>query len=79
MKTPSLAKEPAATILGPADQPRIRGRIDAVDGGMVFGWAYDEAHPEDRLEVRILHAGREIGHVTADHDDASPLSLAHAG
>lgn len=59
-----------AVILEPTDRSRIRGRIDAIDGGMVFGWAYDEAHPEDRLEVRILHAGAEIGRVTADRPRA---------
>lgn len=65
--------EPPA--LGALDQivpgaGQIRGRIDAVDGGMIFGWAYDEAHPADRLEVRILHGEREIGRVTADRPRA---------
>jgi hypothetical protein len=70
MQKSSPADEPGAVILDPLDQPRIRGRIDAIDGGMVFGWAYDESHPEDRLEVRILHAGQEIGRVTADRPRA---------
>jgi hypothetical protein len=55
---------------GALDSARIRGRIDAVDGGMIFGWAYDESHPEDRLEVRILHGGQTIGRVTADRPRA---------
>ena len=38
---------------------------------MIFGWAYDEHHPEDRLEVRILHGEREIGRVSADRPRAA--------
>lgn len=75
---PPVAPEPAEVILEPAapgralevDAGRIRGRIDAIDGGMIFGWAFDEVHPEERLEVRVLHAGREIGRVTADRPRA---------
>lgn len=70
MDTSPPADEPRSMILEPAVPSRIRGRIDAIDGGMIFGWAYDESHPEDRLEVRILHAGQEIGHVTADRPRA---------
>src|SRR3546814_3583025 len=49
---------------------RIRGRVDAVDGGMVFGWAFDEACPEDRLDIILLHEGREIGRTKADRPRA---------
>lgn len=50
--------------------PRIRGRVDAVDGGMVFGWAYDEARPEDPLEIILLYEDREIGRTKADRPRA---------
>lgn len=50
--------------------PRIRGRVDAIDGGMVFGWAYDEARPEDRLDVIVLYEGQEIGRTKADRPRA---------
>lgn len=73
-QSPAVIVEPPRPVAGridPASIPgSIRGRIDAVDGGMVFGWAYDETHPEDRLEVRILQGGREIGRVTADRPRA---------
>jgi hypothetical protein len=69
MSSPSSANPTPAVILEP-EPGRIRGRIDAIDGGMVFGWAYDESHPEDRLEVRILHGNQEIGRVTADRPRA---------
>ncbi len=75
---PPAAPQPAEMILEPSapgralevEPGRIRGRVDAIDGGMIFGWAFDEAHPEERLEVRVLHAGREIGRVTADRPRA---------
>ncbi len=68
-KSPAVIVEPPA-LSGDIETGRIRGRIDAIDGGMIFGWAYDEAHPEDRLEVRIQHGGQEIGRVTADRPRA---------
>jgi hypothetical protein len=76
-KAPAAQQSPAVIVEPPAagralevDAGRVRGRIDAIDGGMIFGWAFDESHPEDRLEVRILHAGQEIGRVTADRPRA---------
>jgi hypothetical protein len=70
MPKTSPAPSTPALVAEPVEIGRIRGRIDAVDGGMIFGWAFDEAHPEDRLEVRILHGEREIGRVTADRPRA---------
>jgi hypothetical protein len=34
----------------PAD---IDGRIDAITGGRLYGWAWDRVHPSDHLEVEI--------------------------
>lgn len=65
-----IVEPPSAGRALEVDAGRIRGRIDAIDGGMIFGWAFDESHPEDRLDVRILHAGQEIGRVTADRPRA---------
>jgi len=31
----------------------IEGHIDAVQDGRVYGWAWDRAHPGDRLEVEL--------------------------
>ncbi|PWC32945.1 hypothetical protein [Azospirillum sp. TSO35-2] len=49
----------------------IEGHIDAVQGGRVFGWAWDRNHPGDRLEVtlRLERDGGpalELARVSAD-------------
>ncbi|BAI74239.1 hypothetical protein AZL_a07080 (plasmid) [Azospirillum sp. B510] len=48
---------PVADSMGdPSDTPQaaaIVGHIDALQGGRVFGWAWDGNHPGDRLEVEL--------------------------
>jgi hypothetical protein len=52
-----------ATVAAVVD---LRGRVDAVDGTRVFGWAWNAADPSQRLTIRI-YAGDEIAAtVTAD-------------
>ncbi|MBP2314234.1 hypothetical protein [Azospirillum soli] len=51
-----------------ATESAIEGRIDAIQGGRVYGWAWDRAHPADRLEVEFR----------AEGPDGSPLVLGRA-
>lgn len=37
----------------------LRGRVDAVEDGRIFGWAWLPARPAERLEVKIF-AGEEL-------------------
>lgn len=61
-------------VADPLDAPRaaaIVGHIDALQGGRVFGWAWDGNHPADRLEVelRLERDGgppETLGRVAAD-------------
>ena len=53
----ALAEKVVAT---PAQSPAaLRGFIDAVEGTRIFGWAWNPAKPQDRLEVRIF-AGKRL-------------------
>lgn len=51
-----------------ATESAIEGRIDAIQGGRVYGWAWDRAHPADRLEVEFR----------AEGPDGNPLVLGRA-
>ncbi|EWY39688.1 hypothetical protein N825_06055 [Skermanella stibiiresistens SB22] len=47
----------------PAD---IEGRIDAITGGKLYGWAWDRARPSDHLEVEIRVGDRLVTTVFAN-------------
>ena len=32
----------------------MNGRVDAVDMGTIFGWAFDPMAPDQRLSIRVL-------------------------
>lgn len=49
-----------------APQVEIVGHIDAVAGGVVYGWVWDKAHPETHVVVHVLAGDRELGTVVAD-------------
>lgn len=44
----------------------LRGRVDAVDEGRVFGWAWDPVHPEARLAVHVYAADDLVAEAVAD-------------
>jgi hypothetical protein len=44
----------------------MNGRVDAIDEGRVFGWAFDPAAPDKRLTIRIVLDGKVIAQATAD-------------
>ncbi|OOG69797.1 hypothetical protein B0E45_15810 [Sinorhizobium sp. A49] len=46
----------------------VNGRVDAVDGGRLFGWAFDPAAPDQRLKVRVLLDGAPVAEAIADRN-----------
>jgi hypothetical protein len=48
----------------------ILGRIDIADASRVSGWAWDQARPEQRLEVQIWHGDQQLGTTVADRERA---------
>lgn len=44
----------------------LRGHIDAVEGARIFGWAWDPAKPQHRVEVKIFAADRLLATTIAD-------------
>ena len=46
-----------------------KGRVDAIDDGRLFGWAFDPAAPGKRLTIRVLLDGKPIA-------EASPTRTA---
>lgn len=51
-------------LQGPA--ARLEGFIDALDGGRLFGWAWDRLRPDERLQIEISLDGTVVANVTAD-------------
>ncbi len=45
-----------------------KGRVDAIDDGRLFGWAFDPAAPTKRLTIRVLLDGKPIAEAVADKD-----------
>lgn len=43
--TDTVAAEPVASV--------IEGRVDAIQAGRIYGWAWDRSYPADRLEVEF--------------------------
>ncbi|MCA1449863.1 hypothetical protein I6F26_25225 [Ensifer sp. IC3342] len=46
----------------------MNGRVDAIDQGRVFGWAFDPATPNKRLTIRVLLDGNVIAEAVADRN-----------
>jgi len=57
---------PAADPAPAAATAEIVGNIDAIADGVVYGWAWDRAHPEATLAVRLYADDRELGTALAD-------------
>lgn len=52
------------------DNQPLKGRVDAIDQGQVFGWAFDPAAPDKRLTVRVLMDDKVIAEAVADRGRA---------
>jgi hypothetical protein len=46
----------------------MKGRVDAVDDGRLFGWAFDPSAPGKRLTIRVLLDGKPIAEAIADKE-----------
>lgn len=46
----------------------VTGRVDAIDGGRLFGWAFDPAAAGQRLKVRVLLDGAPVAEAVADRN-----------
>ena len=46
----------------------VNGRVDAIDQGRVFGWAFDPAEPHRRVAIRVILDGKTIAEAAADRD-----------
>lgn len=44
----------------------MNGRVDAIDQGRLFGWAFDPGAPDRRLTIRVLLDGGVIAEALAD-------------
>ncbi|TCU15978.1 hypothetical protein [Rhizobium sullae] len=65
-------------MISPAERPDaaseqdnakpMNGRVDAVDMGRVFGWAFDPMAPDQRLTIRVLLDGKVIAETVADRN-----------
>lgn len=46
----------------------VNGRVDAIDMGRIFGWAFDPVAPDQRLTIRVLLDGKVIAETVADRN-----------
>ena len=46
----------------------MNGRVDAIDMGRIFGWAFDPMAPDQRLTIRVLLDAKVIAEVVADRN-----------
>ena len=46
----------------------VNGRVDAIDQGRVFGWAFDPAEPHRRVAIRVILDGKTIAEAASDRD-----------
>lgn len=46
----------------------MKGRVDAIDDGRLFGWAFDPASPDERLLIRVLLDDKPIAEAPADKE-----------
>ncbi|WP_341486955.1 hypothetical protein [Pararhizobium sp. A13] len=46
----------------------MNGRVDAVDMGRIFGWAFDPMAPDQRLTIRVLLDSKVIAEAVADRN-----------
>lgn len=65
MTSPAERPDPAS------EQDNVKpmsGRVDAVDMGRIFGWAFDPMAPDQRLTIRVLLDGKVIAEAVADRN-----------
>lgn len=55
-------------------EPQIEGRLDAVEGRKVYGWAWDRTRPGERVAVELRAGGAVLATVTAERERADLLA-----
>ncbi|UXO84375.1 hypothetical protein [Brucella intermedia] len=58
--TPNAAAGPQRTAM--------KGRVDAIEEGRLYGWAFDPSVPTERLLIRVLLDDKPIAEAPADKD-----------
>ena len=46
----------------------MKGRVDAIEEGRLYGWAFDPSYPTERLIIRVLLDDKPIAEATADKE-----------
>ena len=64
---PVSAERPSAMAEQNNVKP-VNGRVDAIDQGRLFGWAFDPAEPQRRVAIRVILDGKTIAEAAADRD-----------
>lgn len=54
---------------------KYEGFVDAIENGVVFGWAWNPDEPEERIEVDILHSGVLLATVQAGNYRADLMNM----
>jgi hypothetical protein len=65
------AAKPAAAQAAPAAPQRteaMKGRVDAIEEGRLYGWAFDPGAPTERLLIRVLLDDKPIAEAPADKE-----------
>ncbi|MBQ0707224.1 MULTISPECIES: hypothetical protein [unclassified Ochrobactrum] len=63
------AKQAAApNAAGPQRTEAMKGRVDAIEEGRLYGWAFDPSFPTERLLIRVLLDDKPIAEAPADKD-----------
>lgn len=57
-----------ASNSGPQKNEPMKGRVDAIEDGRLYGWAFDPAFPSERLLIRVLLDDKPIAEAPADRD-----------
>jgi hypothetical protein len=57
-----LQQKPKATEAPPG----VAGRVDAIDNGRLYGWAFDRSQPSARMQVVVSLGAQKIAEATAD-------------
>ncbi|MFQ0812830.1 hypothetical protein AVM02_01365 [Brucella anthropi] len=53
---------------GPQRTEAMKGRVDAIEEGRLYGWAFDPSVPTERLLIRVLLDDKPIAQAPADKD-----------
>jgi len=53
---------------GPQRTEAMKGRVDAIEEGRLYGWAFDPSVPTERLLIRVLLDDKPIAEAPADKD-----------